>query len=95
LLDVISDCPDSISHSGCKSPGFSCHASCSFINRFCACKKVCLCNVPTKQKMWLSRVSPLAKQKHGHLLFFVGFRTGREKIAGLFILHDLFKHMFQ
>ena len=34
LLDVISDCPDSISHSGCKSPGISCHASCSFISRF-------------------------------------------------------------
>ena len=45
-----------------------------------------------KLKAWL-RVSPLRKIRDCHLYtFLVGFRTFREKITGLFIPQDLFKH---
>ena len=92
LLDEISDCPGSISHLWMQEPW--CFLSCHLLlyQPFSWCKKVCLCNVPTKQKKcdYLVQVHLLlAKQKHGHVLFFVGFRTVRGKIAGLFIPQDL------
>ena len=46
-----------------------------------------------KLKAWL-RVSSLCKTIHCHVLFFVRFRTFREKIAGLFIPEDLLKDVF-
>ena len=70
-------------------PLFLCCALLSGVERTFIDEKPC-----PKLKAWL-RLSPLRKIIHCHATNLVGFRTFREKITGLCIPQDLWKHIFQ
>ena len=70
-------------------PLFLCRALLSGVGRTFIYEKPC-----PKLKAWL-RASPLRKIIHCHATNLVGFRTFREKITGLCIPQDLWKHIFQ